>query len=211
MKYGVTLVTAPASEPVSIAEAAAQVRVPIEGGAYDAELLRLIKAARRIFELRTGRQLNNATYDFKIDRFPCDRHIKLPKSPFYTITESVTYPGLGITYYDADGQLQTLSTDIYKPVTSREPGEIHLKFGQTWPVAYAEAESVTVRFVAGYGALATAVPEDIKSTLLLMIDDWFEHRMGEGEVGPAVASLLTSFSTGDEFVEYGERPYAYAV
>jgi uncharacterized phiE125 gp8 family phage protein len=201
MKYGLTIVTAPAVEPLSSAETATQVRVPTQGGVYDAELNRLIKAARRIFELRTGRQIINATYDLKLDCFPWGK-ISIPKSPLSSVT--------GITYYDSAGDLQTLATSVYKSVISREPGEIHLKSGQSWPTAYNEVESVIVRFVAGYGAAASAVPDDVKSTLLLMITDWFEHRMGEGEVGPAVTSLLTSLSTGDDFVEYGEASYAYA-
>lgn len=201
MSYGLTIVTAPTAEPLSTAEAAAHVRVATEGGTFDVELLRLIKAARRIFELRTGRQIINATYDYKFDCFPCGK-ISIPKSPLSSVTS--------IAYYDSTGTLQTLATSVYKVISSREPGEIHLKSGQSWPTVYSEAESVTIRFVAGYGATALVVPDEIKSTLLLMIDDWFEHRMGEGEVGPAVTSLLTSLSTGDEFTTYGEPSYAYA-
>lgn len=204
MSYGLVLVTAPTLEPLSRPEAAKQVRVPEEGGYYDAELDRLIKAARLEVERRLNRQLIYATYDYKFDRFPCgyDGVIYVPKAPLYTLVSSEDYPGLGITYLDASGDSQTLATSVYKVLSSREPGEIRLKSGQAWPVVYDEADAVTIRFVAGYGETASSVPEGIRQAMLMMITDWFENRMGEGEVSPAVNSLLASHSVGDEFHAY---------
>lgn len=196
MSYGLTLVTAPTVEPLSRAEAATQVRVQTEGGYYDAELDRLIKAARLEVERRLNRQLINATYDYKFDRFPCgyDGAIYVPKAPLSSVSS--------ITYTDSDGDSQTLATSVYKVLDSREPGEIRLKSGQAWPVVYDEADVVTVRFVAGYGAAASSVPEGIRQAMLLMITDWFENRMGEGEASQTVTSLLASHSVGDEFHAY---------
>lgn len=196
MSYGLTLVTAPTLEPLTDSEAANQVRVPTEGGYYNEELRRLIKAARLEVERRLNRQLLNATYDFKFDRFPCgyDSRIYIPKAPLSSVTS--------ITYTDADGDSQTLATSVYKVIASREPGEIALKSSQAWPTVYDEPDVVTVRFVAGYGATAASVPEGIRQAMLLMITDWFENRMGEGEVSQAVNSLLASHSVGDEFHAY---------
>lgn len=193
MKYGTTLVTAPTLEPVTLDEAKKQVEV--SGGDHDPHLTRLVKTARQTVEQMLNRQLITATWDLKLDRFPCGFYepIYVPKPPLVSAT---------ITYYDAAGTLTTLPTSVYKVVTSREPGEIHLKFGQAWPVAYQEAESVTVRFVAGYGATTLSVPEGIRQAILLLVDDYFENRTGEGEMGPAVHNLLAAYSVGDEFHAY---------
>lgn len=193
MKYGTTLVTAPTVEPVELEEARKQLQ--IEGGDHDTHLSSLIKAARLEVERRLNRQLINATWDHKLDRFPCaGEPIYLPKSPLSSVTS--------ITYTDASGASQTLATSVYKVVSSREPGEIHLKHGQAWPVVYAEAEVVAIRFVAGYGATKLTVPENLRLAMLLMIADWFENRAGEGEIGPAVLNLLNSCAVGDEFHAY---------
>lgn len=202
MNYGLTLVTAPAIEPVTPGEAASQVRVASEGGYYDEELGRLIKAATREVERLTSRQIINATWDLKLDRFPCgyDSRIFIPKAPLSSVTS--------ITYTDAAGDSQTLATSVYKVITSREPGEIHLKYGQSWPTTYSEAEVVTVRFVAGYGATVSAVPEGIRQAILLLVDHWFENR-GAVPVGSiskdmefSLMSLLASHAVGDEFHAY---------
>ena len=51
-----------------------------------------------------------------------------------------------------------------------------LAYGAYWP-SYQEIEnSIQVRFVAGYGDFASAVPRPIAQAMLLMIGGWYEDR-----------------------------------
>lgn len=210
MKYGLQLITAPTIEPVTLDEAKTQVRVAKEVSTHDQDLTRLIVAARQVVEDRLNRQLITATWDLHLDRFPLwsgetqnnmtPRPIRVPRAPL----QSVTY----IQYADTSGNTQTLDTSIYKVLTTREPGEIWLKFGQIWKIARFEPDVITVRFVAGFGSTAALVPAKYKQPILLMISDWFENRMGEGETSETVNALLANCSCGDEFAEYGVEFYA---
>lgn len=198
MDYGTVLITAPTIEPLTPVEVRKQVSV--EGESHDAMLARLTTVARQQVEDRLNRQLVTATYDHHLDRFPFEGPIKLPRAPLQSVTS--------ITYTDTTGTTQTVSTSVYKVVTSREPGEIWLKFGQIWPIAKFEPDVITIRFVAGFGATAALVPEKYKLPMLLMITDWFENRMGEGEVSETVNNLLMSCGYGDELAGYGVPYYA---
>jgi len=210
MKYGLSLHTEPAAEPISLSEAKKQVEVAEEIVLHDDHLTRLIITARKQFEKQTNRQLITATWDLKLDRFPLwsgdsqnqstPKPIHLPKCPIQSIS--------AITYTDTSGVTQTVSTSVYKLAEAREPGEVWLKFGQIWPIARFEPDVVNVRFVAGYGDAASDVPEDMKLPMLLMISDWFENRMGEGEVSETANRLMQSCGYGDEFTQYGVPFYA---
>lgn len=210
MKYGLSLVTAPTVEPISLAEARKQVELPEDDTHHTDHLLRLITTARRVVEKRTNRQLITATWDLKLDRFPLwsgdsqnqptPQPINIPLAPL----QSVSY----IHYTDTSDVTQTLSTNVYKVITTREPAQIWLKFGQIWPIARFEPDVVTVRFVAGYGDTGAVVPQEFKQMMLLAIGEWFEDRIAEGEVSPALESLLTLGGYGDEFTEYGVDFYA---
>jgi uncharacterized phiE125 gp8 family phage protein len=209
MNYGISLFTAPATEPISLPEAKKQVEVSEFVDVHDEHLRRLITSARQLFEDRTNRQLITATWDLKLDRFPVwsgdsqnkltPEPIRIPRCPVQSVV---------ITYSDSAGATQTLSTSVYKLIATREPAEVWLKFGQIWPIALFEPDVVNVRFVAGYGALATTVPQKFKQAMLLMISDWFENRMGEGEVSETAERLIEACGYGDEFTQYGAPFYA---
>lgn len=197
MSYGTVLVTAPTEEPLTVEEAEQQCGAPV--GVHAQHFKASIPAARQFIESRVNRQLVTATWDLKLDRFPSGNGcIKVPKAPLQSAT---------ISYYDASGVSQTLATSVYKVVTSREPGEIHLKYGQSWPVVYSEPDVVAVRFVAGYGA-ASAVPLGIKQAMKLLVDHWFENRSAllvgsiSKELEFSLLNLLEAYSYGDEFTCY---------
>jgi len=197
--YGTTLVTAPAIEPITTAEAAQQCEVA-DGIAYhERKLNSLIQAAREKVETDTGRAIISQTWDYTFDLFPYGLEpIYLPKSPVSSVTS--------LKYYDTSNVQQTLATTVYKTFLDREPAEIRLKYQQQWPFLYGEQGVITVRFVCGYGAAATAVPESLKAAMLLLIGTWFENREAEMPVitnDRAYDSLIARFMTGDEFHCYG--------
>ncbi len=91
--YGLTLVTAPTSEPISLDEAKIHCNVDLANAYHEGKLQSLIKAAREKVETDTGRAIVTQTWDFTCDLFPsgvCAMH--LPKSPVSSVTS--------VKYYD---------------------------------------------------------------------------------------------------------------
>jgi phage conserved hypothetical protein, phiE125 gp8 family len=195
MRYGLTLQTAPTVEPISIREARKQVELPESYARHDELLGRLVTAARRRAEAITGRQICTATWDLHLDQWPDDLEIYLPKPPLQSVTS--------ITYVDGDGATQTWSSSNYVVSTSREPGLVRLAYNGTIPTTRYQPDAIRVRYVAGY----TAIPDDLKAAMLLMVGHWFEHREDAAdrsvtEIPYGSTSLLQSYIAGDEFVDY---------
>ncbi len=159
---GLTVVTPPASEPVSLAEAKAHCR--IYGSEEDGLLAGYLVAARSHAEVYLGRALATQTLQFTIDGdWPCDR-IMLPRPPLQSVTE--------VTYSDTAGATQTLAAGQYRVDTTAHQGFIERAYGVTWPAVRDQSRTITVTYVAGY----TQIPEPIRAALLLLIGHWYENR-----------------------------------
>ncbi len=126
----------------------------------------LIKAAREYAERVCNRRFINSTWDLKLDYFPCE--IRLPYPPLSSVTS--------ISYVDTNGDTQTVSSSVYSVDASSEPGVITLAYGQDWPSARDQRNAVTVRYVAGYGASSSSVPESVRQAIMLIAAHWFEQR-----------------------------------
>jgi len=198
----ITLTTAPAVEPVSATEVKKHLRLvttTAEATAYTTEddlLNRLITAARTQAEQETGRKFITQTMTMYLDRWPDERFIKVP---YPTLQSAV------VTYRlsdddDYDETLTTADVDIVS-----EPGRIVLQPNESWPSGTLYTDNpIKITFVCGYG-LAVAVPENIKSAILLKLSDLYENR-GEVVIGvsvnrisDAVDSLLRQYSMHTEF------------
>jgi len=179
MQYTKRIVTPPAAEPVSLAEAKLHLRDP--NAAEDALVTTLIKAAREYCEGVLNRALITQTWDMFIDCWPSDGVIYAPMAPLVSVTH--------VKYVDEAGTLQTLGAPAYQVDKDVEPGRVLPAYGYTWPTlrpSYSSA--VQVRFVAGYGADGTFVPQNIKQAILLAIGHWYENRE-DSVVGTIVATL----------------------
>lgn len=166
---GLVLVTPPAEEPVTLAEAKLHLRVDIP----DDDLLieALLVAAREYVEMYTRRQLVTATWQLQLDTWlPC---IRPPKPPLQGVTE--------IEYLDTSETLQAVDPTTYRVDTAREPGRIVLATGVSWPSLAPVPGAVQVTYDAGYGA-ASAVPETFKSAIKLLCADLYEHRESQSEI-----------------------------
>jgi uncharacterized phiE125 gp8 family phage protein len=161
-----TEVTAPTAEPVTVAELRTHSRIDdiTEEGPL---LVRLIKAARRWCEAFLSQSMVNTTFDLTLDCFPA-WEIRLPRCPLQSVTS--------ITYIDANGDSQTVSSSDYIVDTKTKPGRITPAFGDSWPSTQSRINAVTVRFVAGYGAAASAVPDEWKQAILLLAGHWYGNR-----------------------------------
>lgn len=178
---GLTLVTPPAVEPVSLADAKAWAR--IDHDAEDAVLELMIRAAREWCEHYQARRLINSTWMWTLDRFPCD-----VLEPAFSPLVSVD----AITYVDETGNTRTLDPSRYQVDTTSEPGRIVPAYGTSWPSARWQPAAITVRYTAGYGAEPNCVPASTRLGLLKLVAYWHENReaAAAGEVPAGVLAEL---------------------
>lgn len=161
-----TLITAPATEPITLAEAKAHCRV--EHSTDDTMITSLIIAARMAAEHELQRPLITQTWEAAYEDFPSDASgIALGKFRPIAITS--------ITYLDQDGNNTVLSSLAYVLDSTTVPGWVYPAYNTSWPSARAFANSVRIRFTAGYGA-ASDVPQCIKQWMLLMIGSTYAFR-----------------------------------
>jgi len=167
MDYTLALTTAPTVEPVTNAEMDLWSRLAGDAETADSTLVdSLIEAARLHCETFTGRSFINTTYTMYLDSFP--DVIYFPRSPLSSVTS--------IAYLDENGDSQTLGTSVYTVDADSEPGRVYLAYGQSWPATYAVPKAITIIFVAGYGATAASVPENIKAAIKQLAAHLYENR-----------------------------------
>lgn len=177
------LVTPPNAEPFSTAEAKAHLR--LETTADDTYVDTLVKAAREYTEKLTWRALINQTWELVLSSgFPSSDFIELPKGSLVSVTS--------VTYLDQDGATQTLNAATYEVDTKSPRGRVILKDGEQWPATKDRWNSVTVTYVAGYGAGGAQVPNALKQAMLLLIAQMYEHRVPE-VVGTIATQIKFAF------------------
>lgn len=134
------IIVPPITEPVSLSEAKAQLRLDIDD---EKDLIEgYIQTAREDCEDFHGRSYIERTLEYVLDRFPVRDRIMLPRPPVQEI--------LSVTYTDADGAEHEF-TD-WLPALD-EPPAVILKPGKSWPTAELyPAGAVRVRYVSGYPA-----------------------------------------------------------
>lgn len=205
------LVTAPATEPITVAEAKAFLHV--SSSAEDSLVTALIVAARRYVENYTKRALITQTWRLWLDQFPIEprtggemwdgvreepisfsyqakRFIEIPKAPVSAVSS--------ISTFDDDDTETTYASSNYIVDTVSQLPRVVLKTGSTWPVDLRPANAIKITFTAGYGA-ASAVPDDIKQAMYLLIGHWFENRQAvltgtiSAEIEHSVQALLQPY------------------
>lgn len=159
--------TVPAAEPVSSTEAKLQCRIDITDD--DTLITNLIEATRTDVELMLRRALITQTWDGYLDAFPAEDYLEIPLPPLSSITS--------IKYTTSAGVENTFASASYYVDTISEPGRVVLNSGYSWPGdELRAANGVVVRFVCGYGAAGTNVPEPIRQALLMLIGHYYENR-----------------------------------
>jgi uncharacterized phiE125 gp8 family phage protein len=137
----------------NIADSALGAAAPSVNSTSDPLLTMLIKAARQVAENITGRGFITQTWEQVYDKFPA-REIEIGMLPIQSITS--------LKYYDADGVLQTMDSADYVLDVDTLPGWVLPAYGVSWPSTYDSAQSVIVRFVAGYGGAGSSIPAEIR-------------------------------------------------
>jgi uncharacterized phiE125 gp8 family phage protein len=152
-------VVPPALEPITLADVKAQARITHDDA--DPLLTAYIQAARETAESTMNRGLLTQTWELVLDQFY--EEMWLPRAhPLQAVT--------AITYYDADGTLQTLAPTFYTVETVSRPGRVVRAAGYAWPPLQADrlAGRVIIRYVVGWETVED-VPERIKQGIRLFV------------------------------------------
>lgn len=112
----------------------------------DTLITRLIRAARSHAESFTWRQLITATYQYTCKNLA--GIMTLPRQPVQSVSS--------ITYVDANGDTQTVSSDDYEVDTWGLVGAVYPAYGESWPSSRGQLNDVTITFKAGHATVFTA-------------------------------------------------------
>jgi len=163
--------TPPASEPVTLDQARAWLRVE-SGGDEDALIAALIPAARARAEWHTGRAFVTQGWTLWLDQSAGIIDVPLP--PLQSVSS--------VTLYAPDGTATVLNAGDYavagqSVILARPPLLLRPRHG------------IAVAFTAGYGE-ANAVPAAIGQAILQIVSALYEHRGGDAVPTPDNALAL---------------------
>lgn len=166
---GQVLVQAPASEPVSLAEAKAQLRVV---NADDDQLIAsLITAARRVVEARTGLCLIAQDWLCFRDAWPEDGVIELPVAPLRAVEE--------IGVFGEDDTKAVIDPAHYLVDAASRPPRVLLRSSRIWPRPGRGVNGIGIRAEAGFGTSPQDVPQPLRQAILLLVAHFFAQRGDE--------------------------------
>lgn len=185
MRKSSTLVTAPTSEPVTLAEFKAWAR--IDDTTEDNLLTNMIIGARQEVEKYLKSVLITQTWDLTIDLCSSELDntlgdgvydlpitalygdlpsvIDLPYAPVQSITS--------VTTYDLDNASSVFSSTNYTLDTAG--GRFILDYGSSYPSNLRKNASMVIRYVAGYGS-ASDVPFSIRMAIMSLAQSFYESR-----------------------------------
>ena len=174
------LITPPAAEPLSLADAKAFLRV--EHNDDDALIAALISAARGQVEARTRRALITQRWRLVLDAWPRDGRIVVPLAPLRQVVAARVYDGANVAYaVDA----QAFVVDV-----AAAPGILGFVPWALAPPGRAVA-GIELDLEAGYGAAAD-VQEPLRQAVRLATAHAYENRTlagAEGGAPPLPAAL----------------------
>lgn len=154
------LTTAPAIEPVSLADMRAHLGITrSEDTSRDTIITARITAARQMAEFHTRQALIHQTWTAYATEFPAEIPLK---SPLVSVSS--------VQYIDSNGALQTLAADQYSVDTINHC--LVPAYGVSWPQTRIVPSAVRVAYVCGYGATAASVPQTIREAILFMVGQW---------------------------------------
>lgn len=157
------IITAPNSEPITLAEAKTNLRVynSLENTLIEG----LITAARKVVEDYSWRPIMTQTIDVLFDKNDVTEILLINKQPIQSITS--------VKYIDANGIEQTLApnTDYVTDLLS-QVGRVKLN---TIPPMKDTLSALKIRVVCGY-ANAAAVPKSYIAAMHLIIAHLYENR-----------------------------------
>jgi len=157
----------PATEPITLVEAKAHLRVDFSD--EDDYIDTLIVSARRYCEAYCNRVFITQTWRQNEDKW--SDPIQLKVNPVITVTS--------LKYIDTNETQQTITdnTNNYQKDLNSDVAKIYDGLVNTFPAIGDSINPIEIITVCGYGA-ASAVPDDIKHAIKLMVSWMYENREG---------------------------------
>jgi uncharacterized phiE125 gp8 family phage protein len=183
------LTSAPALEPVSLAEAKAHLRV--DGSAEDALIQSLIVTSRLHIEAALGLALITQSWSYFLDRWPKAGRIVLPLRPVAALSH--------IRIWSEEGTSASLDPAAFLLDGQGMPPRLVARSDVTGASAMRPANGIEIGFTAGFGPSADDVPATIRHALVLLVAHWYEHRepveigVGVNAVPAMVSDLLAPY------------------
>lgn len=165
-------ITDAVTEPVTISEAQAWLRVDSQDDAT--EVTTLITTARQIVEDLTGRAILTQSWRMVASQWPAGRFagvenvVQLPRSPLASVTSVKYYP-------DNGGAQATFASSNYHVVTAITPGILVLADNASWPDLAVRPDAVEINFTAG-AATTPEIPPSLRHAVLLVLAHLYELR-----------------------------------
>lgn len=172
--------TAPALEPVTLAEAKAHLKLDHEG--EDALIEGLIRAAREEVEATTGLALVDQGWRLTLDRIPVTKVVRIACHPVRQI--------ISVTAFGTDGEGALVEPSDYMLDPNSRPAR--LWFSRR-PETRRAMNGIEIDFTAGFGEAGPDVPDTLRRTMLVLVAHWFEFRAAFG-----AESQPVSFPAGYE-------------
>lgn len=183
---GLTLVTPPTADPLTLEEAKAQCRVLHDD--EDDLISRLVTAATRHVERSLSLSLMARTYKLTLDAF--SDAIELPRGPVASVTS--------VKYVDEEGAETTIDAENYTVDLVSRPQWVLRNSSYAWPSTIDAVNAVSVTYVAGFDTLP-AEYEDLKHAIALLVGHYYANREAviagqqAAEVPMAVDALMQPF------------------
>ena len=201
--------TAPAAEPVSLAELKDYLRIDAGDTSQDALLTDRGIAAREWAEAYTERRFITQQLRLWLDFFPGYIDMKLTgqrvSTPFVSganallvgLRYAISLPCPPVQsidvfkYVDTNGGTTQLTANVgFIADLQSQPARLAPPFGSVWPAAQVVPNAIQIDYTAGYG-LAAAVPSGIKTAIKRLTAHWFENRLpDENDIPKAVTAAL---------------------
>lgn len=161
--YGIQVVPGVAPvEPITLEDAKLYLRVTVSD--EDADISRLITAARLFCEHRIGHAIAQQTVDIYVDRVDPSTWIPLPVAPVASVTSVKTT--------DTANVQTTIDPAMYLVDLASDPARIGLPYGGTWPSSLRAFQGMVIRLVVGY----TLPPEDLVQAIRVLLGHYYENR-----------------------------------
>ena len=160
------LISGPAVEPVTLAEAKAHLRV--DSSDEDTLVSSLVTAARIHIELACSKVLITQSWKLYFDRWPSRTCVEIPIAPLQEIS--------AVKIYDADDNSENLDASGWYVDTASSPCRLVRRPVAIWPDPARPANGIEITLTAGYGNTASDVPQTLRQAILLLVAHWFETR-----------------------------------
>lgn len=152
----------------------------------------VIAAATEMVQNYTGRSLLTQAWRWKIDRFPNNREVRIPRPPLISITN--------VVLIDADDVGTNMPSADYDVDTDNEPGLLYINENSAG-VTTKTFRGIRIEYQAGYGSTGTSVPLAIKHAIMMWAKRIVEGRPGGNSrpneptpsVPDEVASILSQY------------------